>query len=476
MTDFVCYVYTKGFLQYLESTGELKKGRTEVAIAGDLRPSTDRIMQAVRRGAADMGYTPVNCGKIPSPAVALYGIVNHVPSIMVTGSHIPADRNGIKFNKSSGEILKSDEAGIRQQSVSIDDNLFKDKKSFSSSFDEQWNLSNTAQHMYVRRYLGTFPDDCLKGKCIGVYQHSSVGRDIILEIVKGLGADTVALERSDTFIPVDTEAIRPEDIELAAKWAAEDSYDAIISTDGDSDRPLIADEKGHWLRGDVGGILCAKYLGADSVSTPVSCNSAVEKSVYFKSVNRTKIGSPYVIESMVEASRSGAKVVIGYEANGGFLTNSDIPMFGKSLKALPTRDAVILHLCIILLAVQEGKKLSELTASLPERYTASNRLKNFPQDESKYILELFHSGDEAKDQAKATDVFGELCGICSGIDRTDGVRMTFDSDEIVHLRPSGNAPEFRCYNEAASANRVVTLNSECMKILTNLMPNSNQTQ
>jgi len=31
-----------------------------------------------------------------------------------------------------------------------------------------------------------------------------------------------------------------EDIELAAKWAAEESYDAIISTDGDSDRPLIA--------------------------------------------------------------------------------------------------------------------------------------------------------------------------------------------------------------------------------------------
>ena len=102
MTDFVCYVYTKGFLQYLESAGELKKGRTEVAIACDLRPSTDRIMQAVRQAVDDMGYKPVNCGKIPSPAVALYGIVNNIPSIMVTGSHIPADRNGIKFNKSSG--------------------------------------------------------------------------------------------------------------------------------------------------------------------------------------------------------------------------------------------------------------------------------------------------------------------------------------------------------------------------------------
>ena len=31
---------------------------------------------------------------------------------MVTGSHIPFDRNGIKINKSVGEVLKSDEAGI----------------------------------------------------------------------------------------------------------------------------------------------------------------------------------------------------------------------------------------------------------------------------------------------------------------------------------------------------------------------------
>ncbi len=475
MTDFVCYVYTRGFLQYMESIGEIRKAQTEVAVAGDFRPSTDRIMRAVRRAAADMGYTPVNCGKIPSPAVALFGIEKNVPAIMVTGSHVPAERNGIKFNKPSGEILKADEDGIRRQLVGVDDSLFKDAKNFSFSFDEKWTLSNTARRMYVERYLDVFPGDCLKGKRIGVYQHSAVGRDIILEIVKGLGADAVALGRTDTFIPVDTEAIRPEDIELAAKWAAEDSYDAIISTDGDSDRPLISDERGRWLRGDVAGILCAKYLGADSVSTPVSCNSAVEKSAYFKSVNRTRIGSPFVIESMIDASKGGAKVVVGYEANGGFLTNSDIPLFGKILRALPTRDAVILHLCIILLAVREGKKISELTASLPKRYTASDRLKDFPQEDSKYILDLFNSGDSAKDRAKATDIFGELCGVCSGIDRTDGIRMTFDSDEVVHLRPSGNAPEFRCYNEADTQERVVELNSACMKLLTELMQNANRT-
>ena len=171
---------------------------------------------------------------------------------------------------------------------------------------------------------------------------------------------------------------------------------------------------------------------------------------------------------MMEASASGAEVVVGYEANGGFLTNSDISLFGKTLRALPTRDAVIIHLSVILLASKEGKKLSELIADLPERYTASNRLKDFPQEQSRSILELFDSGDAGKDRAKASDVFGALCGSCRDIDRTDGVRMTFDSDEVVHLRPSGNAPEFRCYNEAATADRAGELNAACMKILASM--------
>jgi phosphomannomutase len=162
---------------------------------------------------------------------------------------------------------------------------------------------------------------------------------------------------------------------------------------------------------------------------------------------------------------SDVKVVVGYEANGGFLTNSNIPLFGKRLLALPTRDAVVLHLSIILLAVREGKTISELASDLPRRYTASDRLENFSQEQSRSILDKFDTGDVAKDKAISTDIFGELCGNCCCIDRTDGVRMTFDSEEIVHLRPSGNAPEFRVYNEASTEKRVKELNTACLKIL-----------
>lgn len=470
MTDRVCYAYTKGFLQYLQAIGDVKGQGTGVAVAGDLRPSTDRIMQAVLRAASDMGFAPVNCGKVPSPAVALYGLEHRVPAIMVTGSHIPFDRNGIKFNKCSGEVLKDDEAGIMGQMVELDDALFTEAGLFRQE-PAACAVQSEAGQRYLARYLDCFPADALRGLRIGVYQHSAVGRELLLQIMRSLGAEATPLGFSETFIPVDTEAIRPDDVRLAREWAAKHRFDAIVSTDGDSDRPIIADEFGQWLRGDVAGILCAKFLGADSVSTPVSCNSAVEKCGWFKEVRRTRIGSPFVVKSMLEASAAGARCVVGYEANGGFLLNSDVQIGSRTLRSLPTRDAVILLLSVLLLARKEGKSLSQLTATLPARFTASGLLRDCPVERSQAILARFTTGDAARDRSAVESVFGGPFGRLAGVDRTDGIRLTFESGEIVHLRPSGNAPEFRCYNEAASAERVEEMNGLCMEIVRKLSQN-----
>jgi phosphomannomutase len=388
--------------------------------------------------------------------VALYGITNGCPAIMVTGSHIPSDRNGIKFNKCTGEILKYDEEQIREQVVESDDSIFTGE---GFQLPEE-NID--ARIDYVRRYLRAFPSDCLQGKKVGIYQHSAVGRDVLIEIFSGLGADVTPLGFSTTFVPVDTEAIREEDVVLAKQWADENGFDVIISTDGDSDRPLISDENGVWLRGDVAGILAAKYLGADSVSTPVSCNTALEKCGWFEDLRRTMIGSPFVVASMIEASYAGNKGVVGYEANGGFLTNSDFPVFGKELRALPTRDAVLPVLAIILLSIKERKPISALLKTLPQRFTASDRIQDFPTEESAKILQAF------KEPSAIEAAFGEVFGKIDSIDRTDGLRVTFQSTEVLHMRPSGNAPEFRCYNEADSEERVLEMQKISMDILLKL--------
>ncbi|MCF8145396.1 MAG: phosphomannomutase [Deltaproteobacteria bacterium] len=463
MTDRVCYAYTAAFVQYLEEQKELDAPGV-IAVGGDLRASTDRIMKAAGRAVSDRGHEPCFCGRLPSPALAHYGLVKKIPTIMVTGSHIPEDRNGIKYTKKGGEILKQDEAGIRQQEIALPPGLFDNRGMFTSK-QAEFVPDPEAMDLYVDRYLRFFHYDALHGKRIGVYQHSAVGRDLMVTILSGLGAEIIPLGLSEIFVPVDTEAIRPEDVAAARQWSKDYGFDAIVSTDGDSDRPLISDEHGKWLRGDVAGILCAAFFKADAVATPISCNSAVEKCGRFRKVYRTRIGSPYVIEGMAQALQDGFQRVVGYEANGGFLLASDMEYGGRTLTALPTRDAVILHIAILLLSIQEQETLSQLVLKLPQRFTYSNRLKDFPTEKSRARLSELYTGDEVEDRATLEAVFSEYFGAVASIDTTDGLRITFENQEIVHLRPSGNAPEFRCYTEADTEARAVEMNRTCMEIM-----------
>ncbi|MBW1873398.1 MAG: phosphomannomutase, partial [Deltaproteobacteria bacterium] len=203
----------------------------------------------------------------------------------------------------------------------------------------------------------------------------------------------------------------------------------------------------------------------DIVVTPVSCNSAVEKCGFFKKVHRTKIGSPYVIEWMQRAEAEGSDRVIGYEANGGFLIQTQFEAYGKVLKPLPTRDAIIVQLGILLLSIKKNKKVSELLSDLPQRITYSDRLKEFPTEKSKAKIAELYSGDPAKDRPAIEAVFKEHFGKVKSLDATDGVRITFENEEVIHLRPSGNAPEFRCYSEADTETRAVEINKLCMNIM-----------
>ncbi len=269
---------------------------------------------------------------------------------------------------------------------------------------------------------------------------------------------------SDSFVPVDTEAV--QEPERLAAWVKEFNADALASTDGDADRPLLVDENGKVVRGDVLGIVVSAFLGADTVATPVSCNTALEKCGKFANIARTKIGSPYVVEAMNAAVAAGSGPVVGYEANGGFLVASDItdPGTGAVLPALPTRDAALPILAALLAAKQAGGGLSGLIDALPPRVTASGLLRGFPNDQGKALVARF----EEAGKPLAEEIFSPRFGPVESVDFTDGARITFDSADVVHFRPSGNAPEFRVYTESATEQQAITNNEAALKIVEGL--------
>lgn len=455
MTDRICFAYTAAFLQHLSDQGEFGPGM-RVALAGDLRTSTPRILAACIAAVRSLNGEPVFCGFVPTPALASFAFANAIPSVMVTGSHIPDDRNGIKFYRCTGEVLKEDEAGIAGQNVALDPSRFSPDGAMIDPGGLPEIIDVTEP--YVDRYVKFFGADALVGLRIGVYQHSAVGRDLLVQIIENMGGEALPLGRSDRFIPVDTEAIRPEDIAAAREWARELGTDAIISTDGDSDRPLLANEDGEWLRGDRLGILCAQMLGADHVVTPISSNSALELTGRFAKVTRTRIGSPHVISGMNAALAAGYQRVCGYEANGGFLLASDFVMEGRTLSALPTRDAV-LPILAALVASRKAGGLVALERKLPQRVTYSDRIQEFPVAASKQLFAYLLEGDLSAQKDRLYEHFGQMHGGLVQVDLTDGIRMTMADGVVVHLRASGNAPELRCYTEAGDAPTAASANS-----------------
>ncbi|WP_417447335.1 phosphomannomutase, partial [Kangiella sp.] len=320
-------------------------------------------------------------------------------------------------------------------------------------------VDHSAIELFKRRYQSLFPSNILQGKRVGVYEHSSVARDVIKTLLTHFGTEVISLERTETFVPIDTEAVSEDDVQKGLNWSKEHKLDAIISTDGDGDRPLIANENGEWLRGDILGVLCADYLQATHVAAPVNVNTVLELRGELqhpaRKALRTKIGSPYVIAGMEDLLQQSPEArVVGYEANGGFLVGADFVVNGETLHALPTRDSVLPALIVLAMSFEQGRPISQLTAEFPERYTASDRIKDIPTDVSKQLI-----ADIKASKAKQTELLsaimqeGKFLEVVY-IDETDGLRMTLNNGDIIHLRPSGNAPELRCYVESGVMNGI----------------------
>jgi phosphomannomutase len=115
---------------------------------------------------------------------------------------------------------------------------------------------------------------------------------------------------------------------------------------------------------------------------------------------------------------------------------------------------------IMLLYTSKAKGIVNLVDSLPKRFTYSDRIKNFATEKSQKII---------KEGIKQPITFLNKLGLNNfeivSIDKTDGLRIVLSNNTIIHLRPSGNAPELRCYVEAEDETLASTI---CKQVLTNI--------
>ena len=524
LTQLEVYINALAELEYLQSLPAEEGGITRedpFYFATDLRPSSaafvaeqggrGELAQAVQRAIRDAGMQPVYLGQIPTPALTSFALQRGRGSIMVTGSHIPFDRNGYKTNSARGELLKKDETPINKRVDQVRARIYGQQASESAfgpdgrltSGETTLSAADTAGRFeYFKRYADFFSGTNLQGIRLLVYQHSAVGRELLVELLQHLGAEVVPAGRSDTFVPIDTENVSDEVVTTVQALVdgavnGHGAIDAVVSTDGDSDRPLILGvekETGklRFFGGDLVGMVVADYLGADALVVPISCNDAVDRGpLKDKLEPKTRIGSPFVIAGMQAAMARGKRYVCGWEANGGFLTGSDIERNGQLLTALPTRDAFLPILCVLFAAQEQGVGVTELFAGLPRRFSKAALLKQFPRPVALRIVEHFSptfpriravgfedskaiakeeegrpisiSSEENAELLRLRDGLqpffkdGDGFGRIQRLNYVDGIRVVFSNGDVAHVRPSGNADELRIYAVADSQERADTI-------------------
>jgi len=312
-------------------------GDGHVWVARDTRPSGPLLAQAVLGAVADAGGIAHDLGVLSSPALSAVVAQEPGVGVMITASHNPAEDNGFKMLRPDGgkpddAMSATLEAWLAEPLAPADGGLIHN--------DHELGLAS------YERALGRAAGDL----------SALAGRTIALDLAHG--AASVALPLLRALTPhtrwvvrgggdgVINEGVGSQHPQGLAQLVLDENCDAGLAVDGDADRGLLVDEKGHVLPGDALLWLLAKGMGVRSLAITVMSNAAMEPSLPGVAVQRTPVGDRHVGAAM---ARDG--VPLGGEESGHVL-------FGDGL---PGGDGLLTGLRALQLAWQDHETLSAAT-------------------------------------------------------------------------------------------------------------------
>ncbi len=413
-TPQFCFDIGRTFAIFLDQNNQTG----DVAVGIDTRSSSPHIAQNLIYGLRYAGREVIHLGAIPVPA-ANYSVLSMgvIAAIMVTGSHIDIESNGIKFFATKEEINKGQEEQISQIYQSLREQIAP--VPIMGTIPQ----SNRGINNYIEMLLSLVDHPLPKVKII-LDPGNGGQTEVIKTVLRELSADFITIngQTQDQLLSRDTEADGAFGV-LQDK-VVEEHADLGVGFDSDGDRCIFIDKKGNFIPGDYSGTLIAKWHAADSVVCPVNVSNVIN--YIDKEVIRTRVGSPYVIAGM---KKSGSN--FGFESNGGCI-HEDVML---------SRDGGSTFVKMLNIVKWSKLPLHELVSDLPKFYIRRSKF-DCPSEKFDLILDK---------------VRGFLTS--QSIDTTDGVKLILDENTWILFRPSGNAPEFRVFvesNQETKANQYLT--------------------
>jgi phosphoglucosamine mutase len=306
--------------------------RHRVLIGKDTRLSGYMIETALVAGFTSVGMDVLLTGPMPTPAVAMLTRSMRADlGVMISASHNPYDDNGIKLFGPDGYKL-SDNIELKIEKL-IDGDFGRDLAK-SADLGRAKRIDGV-QDRYIEFAKRTLPRNLsLEGLRVVVDCANGAAYRVAPDALWELGADVVSLGVSPDGFNINKECGSTEPGALARK-VREVRADIGIALDGDADRLIIVDERGHVVDGDQLMAVIAESWSADGrlaksglVATVMS-NLGLERylGTLGLTLARTAVGDRYVLEHMREHGYN-----VGGEASGHIIL-SDYATTGDGLVA-----------------------------------------------------------------------------------------------------------------------------------------------
>jgi phosphomannomutase/phosphoglucomutase len=385
--------------------------------------------KAVISGLTATGCNVFFAGMAPTPALQ-YAVKNHQMDggVIITASHNPPEYNGIKVIWSDG-IETSHE-----QEVEIENIYFDNKIVFA-----EWDKLGTKRELPAinDEYIQAIEKHVNPSKIAAKHFHvvvdaaNSVGGLTAPQLLRELGCKVTTINANiDGTFPGRLPEPRPESLTDLSSTVKAIGADLGVAFDGDADRSIFVDENGVIYWGDkTFAVIIKQYLiknpGAKIV-TPVSSSTLIKDTVqaFNGELVWTKVGSVTVSQKMKELNAK-----LGGEENGG--------VFYGPHQAV--RDGAMTTALLLDIMAETGEKLSKLVAEQPQYFIEKGKI-DCPDEKKENLIQKLYE-----------QVKGE------NISTIDGVKIWFNDNSAILIRPSGTEPVFRLYAEAKNQEKALKL-------------------
>lgn len=419
LTDEAVFAIVKAFLFRL--AGGLKKDKLTIAVGHDSRLSAKRISDCVLKAITESGCDALFTGLSSTPSMFMLLKEKEFAadaSVMITASHLPFNKNGLKFFTQEGGLEGGDISEILR--------LASEGKALPANGEGKIRkvgyLDAYSANLvrFVRERTGK--EKPLQGKKIIVDAGNGAGGFYVEKVLKPLGADTEGSQFLDPDGRFPNHIPNPENkqaMRSISERVKEVKADFGIIFDTDVDRAGAVDSKGEEINRNrlialISAILLSEKKGiivTDSVTSD-GLTKFIES--HGGQHCRYKRGYKNVIDKSKELNAEGKYSPLAIETSGHAALKENY--FLDDGAYLVTR--ILISLAKL---ADEGKDISDLIKDLPEPKEAAEVRLSFKEG---CDFKTLGNGviEDIKREAAETE------GLSLAPDNYEGVRVVFSPD------------------------------------------------